>query len=38
MEQRLALELDYIRDYSLLHDFGYLLRTLPAVIRGKGAF
>ena len=38
MEQRLALELDYIRDYSLLHDLGYLLRTLPAVIRGKGAF
>jgi len=38
MEQRLALELDYIRDYSLLHDLGYLMRTLPAVIRGKGAF
>jgi lipopolysaccharide/colanic/teichoic acid biosynthesis glycosyltransferase len=38
MGDRLALELDYIKGYSLIRDLGYLLRTLPAVIRGKGAF
>jgi lipopolysaccharide/colanic/teichoic acid biosynthesis glycosyltransferase len=38
MAERLALELDYIQNYSLGRDVVYLLRTIPAVIRGKGAF
>ncbi len=38
MEERLHLELDYIRAHSLGDDLLYLLRTIPAVIRGKGAF
>jgi lipopolysaccharide/colanic/teichoic acid biosynthesis glycosyltransferase len=38
MGDRLALELDYIKGYSLIRDLGYLLRTLPAVVRGRGAF
>ncbi|MCX6029151.1 MAG: sugar transferase [Chloroflexi bacterium] len=37
-EQRLALELDYIEHYSLRRDLGILLRTLPAVLRGEGAY
>jgi lipopolysaccharide/colanic/teichoic acid biosynthesis glycosyltransferase len=35
---RLALELDYIEHYSLRRDITILLRTIPAVIRGKGAY
>jgi lipopolysaccharide/colanic/teichoic acid biosynthesis glycosyltransferase/GT2 family glycosyltransferase len=35
---RLALELDYIEHYSLRRDMAILLRTIPAVIRGKGAY
>jgi lipopolysaccharide/colanic/teichoic acid biosynthesis glycosyltransferase len=38
MAERLALELDYIQNYSLGRDVSYLLRTIPAVIYGKGAF
>jgi lipopolysaccharide/colanic/teichoic acid biosynthesis glycosyltransferase/glycosyltransferase involved in cell wall biosynthesis len=38
MAERLALELDYIQNYSLGRDVVYLLRTIPAVILGKGAF
>lgn len=38
MEARLALELEYIQNYSLLTDLRLLLRTAPAVLRGKGAF
>jgi lipopolysaccharide/colanic/teichoic acid biosynthesis glycosyltransferase/glycosyltransferase involved in cell wall biosynthesis len=38
MEDRLRLELDYIQEYSLARDLLYLLRTIPAVIQGKGAF
>lgn len=37
-EQRLALELDYIERYSLRRDLAILLRTLPAVVQGKGAY
>ncbi|PKO21859.1 MAG: hypothetical protein CVU38_12450 [Chloroflexi bacterium HGW-Chloroflexi-1] len=37
-EQRLALELDYIEHYSLRRDLAILLRTLPAVLRGEGAY
>jgi lipopolysaccharide/colanic/teichoic acid biosynthesis glycosyltransferase/GT2 family glycosyltransferase len=37
-EARLALELDYIERYSLRRDVAILLRTIPAVIRGDGAY
>lgn len=37
-EERLALELDYIQRYSLRRDLALLLRTLPAVVRGEGAY
>jgi lipopolysaccharide/colanic/teichoic acid biosynthesis glycosyltransferase/GT2 family glycosyltransferase len=37
-EERLALELVYIQNYSLRGDLSILLRTLPAVIRGNGAY
>lgn len=36
--QRLDLELDYIEHYSLRRDVSILLHTLPAVVRGQGAF
>jgi DNA-binding NarL/FixJ family response regulator len=38
MEERLALELAYIQDYSLWRDVEILAKTLPAVLRGEGAF
>jgi lipopolysaccharide/colanic/teichoic acid biosynthesis glycosyltransferase len=37
-EERLALELAYIQGYSLRRDLSILLRTLPAVVRGEGAY
>jgi lipopolysaccharide/colanic/teichoic acid biosynthesis glycosyltransferase/GT2 family glycosyltransferase len=37
-EQRLALELDYIEHYSLRRDLRLLLRTIPAVMKGEGAY
>jgi lipopolysaccharide/colanic/teichoic acid biosynthesis glycosyltransferase len=37
IEARLELEMDYIENYSLWKDIVILLRTIPAVIRGKGA-
>ena len=37
-EERLALELAYIQKYSLRRDLSILLRTLPAVVRGDGAY
>jgi lipopolysaccharide/colanic/teichoic acid biosynthesis glycosyltransferase/glycosyltransferase involved in cell wall biosynthesis len=37
MDARLALELDYIRNYSLAKDIAILLKTVPAVLSGKGA-
>jgi exopolysaccharide production protein ExoY len=36
-EKRVELDLEYIRDQSLGKDFEILLRTVPAVLRGKGA-
>jgi lipopolysaccharide/colanic/teichoic acid biosynthesis glycosyltransferase len=38
MDERLALELDYIKNYSLARDLSILLRTIPAVLRAEGAF
>ena len=37
-EERLALELTYIGRYSLRRDLNILLRTIPAVVRGDGAY
>jgi lipopolysaccharide/colanic/teichoic acid biosynthesis glycosyltransferase/glycosyltransferase involved in cell wall biosynthesis len=37
-EQRLALELDYIDHYSLRRDLAILFRTVPAIVRGDGAY
>lgn len=38
MEDRLRLEMDYVENYSLWKDFSILLRSVPAVVGGKGAF
>ncbi|MBC8332260.1 MAG: sugar transferase, partial [Anaerolineae bacterium] len=38
MDERLALELDYINNYSVWVDLSIIFRTIPAVISGKGAF
>ena len=38
MDERLALELDYINNYSVWKDLSIIFRTIPAVISGKGAF
>jgi lipopolysaccharide/colanic/teichoic acid biosynthesis glycosyltransferase/glycosyltransferase involved in cell wall biosynthesis len=35
---RLELELDYIQNYSLRKDFWIILKSIPAVINGKGAY
>jgi exopolysaccharide biosynthesis polyprenyl glycosylphosphotransferase len=36
-ERVVALETAYVRDWSLATDVGILLRTMPAVMRGRGA-
>ena len=36
--QRLELELDYIEHYSLRRDIAILLKTVPVVLKGKGAY
>ncbi len=36
--QRLALEMDYIEHYSLRRDIAILLKTIPVVLRGNGAY
>ena len=36
--QRIRLELEYIERYSLRRDIEILLRTIPAILRGEGAF
>jgi lipopolysaccharide/colanic/teichoic acid biosynthesis glycosyltransferase len=37
-ERWVQLDLDYIRDWNLLRDAAILVRTLPAVMRGDGAY
>jgi lipopolysaccharide/colanic/teichoic acid biosynthesis glycosyltransferase len=37
-EQQVELDLAYIRSRSLLMDVSILLRTVPAVVRGRGAY
>ena len=38
LDARVHLELDYIENYSLWRDFLLLCQTLPAVLRGDGAY
>lgn len=38
LDERVALELDYIQNYSLLEDMRILVRTIPAVLAGKGSY
>ena len=38
LDERVRLELDYIQHYSVLRDVAILLKTVPAVIRGRGAY
>ncbi|MDQ3248888.1 MAG: sugar transferase, partial [Chloroflexota bacterium] len=38
LAERLQLEMDYIDHYSLTRDLEILLRTLPAIVRGRGAY
>ena len=37
-EERVRLDMHYIRNYTIWLDLQILLRTLPAVLRGKGAY
>ncbi|MBI4321363.1 MAG: sugar transferase [Chloroflexi bacterium] len=38
LEKRIALDLDYIENYSLRKDLSILLKTIPAVIARRGAY
>jgi lipopolysaccharide/colanic/teichoic acid biosynthesis glycosyltransferase len=38
LDDRIRLELKYIAKYSLLEDVKYVIRTIPAVYHGKGAY
>lgn len=38
LAQRLELEIDYIEHYSMRRDIAILLRTLPVVLHGNGAY
>ncbi len=38
LDERVRLELDYIRDYSLWKDLWILARTAAAVVSGRGAY
>ena len=38
LDERVRLELEYIDHYSLTRDLVILLHTIPAVIRGQGAY
>jgi exopolysaccharide production protein ExoY len=37
-DQRMELDLEYIRDQSIRTDVGILLRTVPTILRRKGAY
>ena len=36
--QQVSLDREYIRSWSLRHDLAILLRTIPAILSGKGAY
>jgi len=37
-EQQVNLDLEYIKDHSIIRDIILLLKTIPAVLTGKGAY
>jgi lipopolysaccharide/colanic/teichoic acid biosynthesis glycosyltransferase len=37
-QERLAVELDYVENLSLVRDLRILAQTIPAIIRGTGAY
>jgi lipopolysaccharide/colanic/teichoic acid biosynthesis glycosyltransferase/glycosyltransferase involved in cell wall biosynthesis len=38
LDERVRLEIDYIGNYSLLEDVVMLLKTVPAILLGRGAY
>jgi len=38
LEERVKLELTYIENYSILEDIKILIKTLPAVLSGRGSY
>jgi lipopolysaccharide/colanic/teichoic acid biosynthesis glycosyltransferase len=38
LDERVQLDLDYIDHYSLGRDLSILLRSVPAVLSGDGAY
>jgi lipopolysaccharide/colanic/teichoic acid biosynthesis glycosyltransferase len=38
LDERINLELKYISRYSILEDIKYLVKTIPAVCRARGAY
>ena len=37
-QQRIKMDIEYINNRSILFDLKILLKTIPIVFRGKGAF
>jgi lipopolysaccharide/colanic/teichoic acid biosynthesis glycosyltransferase len=37
-EKRVRLDMQYIRNWNIWHDLYLLTQTIPAVIKGKGAY
>jgi lipopolysaccharide/colanic/teichoic acid biosynthesis glycosyltransferase len=37
-DERMKLELDYIENYSIWRDLVILVKTVPAVLSGRGAY
>jgi lipopolysaccharide/colanic/teichoic acid biosynthesis glycosyltransferase len=38
LDERVRLEIDYIENYSLERDFEMLLKTVPVILLGRGAY
>jgi exopolysaccharide production protein ExoY len=36
--ERLQLDIDYVRNWSLLQDLKIMIKTVPAIIFGRGAY
>jgi lipopolysaccharide/colanic/teichoic acid biosynthesis glycosyltransferase len=37
-DEMVLLDIYYVENWSLALDFGILLRSIPAVLRGRGAY